>query len=225
MRLIELWPCRRKPSSPTISRRTTALRTSSSVKCSSNRRMNGPMAHEALLSFALPSRSALRPSMSRRLTSLPSAAPRIRPARSQASTTSGSGLFQAESARTPTQSPQPTDDRDGAFVKTSASGPMATSRYCDRDAGRLDALKVDRRQQPRHGGSAFECRRERQLFERAEVLAGRQLAGPLLEKLCDRRCHARHVPHAAATHQNRSEALAREQAPEQPGAAPVGRKM
>ena len=48
-------------------------------KCSSKSRMNGPMAQEALLSFALPSRSALRPSKSRRLTSLPSVAPTTRP--------------------------------------------------------------------------------------------------------------------------------------------------
>ena len=40
--------------------------------------------------------------MSRRLTSLPSVAPTIRPRESTASTTSGSGLFQAESPRTPT---------------------------------------------------------------------------------------------------------------------------
>ena len=39
------------------------------------------MAQEALLSLALPSRSADRPSKSRRLTSLPSVAPTIRPAR------------------------------------------------------------------------------------------------------------------------------------------------
>ena len=50
--------------------------------------------------------------MSRRLTSLPSAAPIERPRGSHTSTTSGSGLFQAESERMPTQSPQPTDDSD-----------------------------------------------------------------------------------------------------------------
>ena len=42
--------------------------------------MNGPIAHDALLSLALPSSSALRPSKSRRLTSLPSVAPTTRPA-------------------------------------------------------------------------------------------------------------------------------------------------
>ena len=42
--------------------------------------MNGPIAHDALLSLALPSSSALRPSKSRRLTSLPSVAPTVAPA-------------------------------------------------------------------------------------------------------------------------------------------------
>jgi hypothetical protein len=54
---------------------TSQRRTSSMPKPSSNSRMNGPIAHEALLSLALPSSSALRPSKSRRLTSLPSEAP------------------------------------------------------------------------------------------------------------------------------------------------------
>jgi hypothetical protein len=57
--------------------RSSAPRTVSMVKPPSNRRMNGPMPQEALLSLALPSRSALRPSMSRRLTSLPSVAPTV----------------------------------------------------------------------------------------------------------------------------------------------------
>src|SRR4051812_40117166 len=100
-------------------------------KDSSNIRMNGPIAQEALLSLALLSSKALRPSKSRRLTSLPSDPPSARPVLSQTIPTSGSGLFQSESDRTPTSSPQPTDDRTGALVKISASGPMATSRYCD----------------------------------------------------------------------------------------------
>ena len=51
------------------------------------------MAQEALLSFALLSSSAERPSTSRRLTSLPSVAPTMRPVEATTSTTSGSGLF------------------------------------------------------------------------------------------------------------------------------------
>src|SRR5438105_2837844 len=81
---------------------------SSSVKPSSNRRTNGPIAQDALLSLALLSRSALRPSKSRKLTSLPSVAPRISPRQFTTSTTSGSGLFQLESERTPICAPQPT---------------------------------------------------------------------------------------------------------------------
>ena len=53
-------------------------RTSSRPKVSSNSRRNGPRAQEALLSLALPSSSAERPSKSRRFTSLASVAPTIR---------------------------------------------------------------------------------------------------------------------------------------------------
>src|SRR5258707_328518 len=45
---------------------------------------------------SLPSSSAERPSMSRKLTSLPSVAPTIRPVEAATSTTSGSGLFQVD---------------------------------------------------------------------------------------------------------------------------------
>ena len=100
-------------------------------KAASNSRMNGPIAQDALLSFALPSSSALRPSMSRRLTSLPSVAPRTSPREFTASTTSGSGLFHDEARSTPISAPNPTEDSTGALVNTSASGPMPTSRYCD----------------------------------------------------------------------------------------------
>src|SRR5882672_7961524 len=93
--------------------------------------MNGPMAQDALLSFALPSSSALRPSKSRRFTSLPRAAPSVVPRLLTASTISGSGLFQLESGWMPTSEPHPTADRTGALVKISASGPIPTSRYCD----------------------------------------------------------------------------------------------
>ena len=63
----------------------------------------------------------------------------MRPAPSQASTTSGSGLFQRESERTPTWAPQPTADMGWALVKISAWGPMATSRYCDQSPSAISA--------------------------------------------------------------------------------------
>jgi hypothetical protein len=58
--------------------------------------MKGPIAHDALLSLALPSKSALRPSKSRRLTSLPSVAPTVSPRLLTTSTISGSGLFHSD---------------------------------------------------------------------------------------------------------------------------------
>ena len=85
-------PARSRPGRRPASRaRSGARRRCRSA--SSNRRMNGPIAHDALLSLALPSSSALRPSKSRRLTSLPSVAPTISPRLFTASTISGSGLF------------------------------------------------------------------------------------------------------------------------------------
>src|SRR5690606_27533943 len=98
---MPLEPSSRSPSAPSLSRSTLAPRTSSMVKCSSNRRIIGPSAQLALLSLALLSSSAERPSKSRRLTSLPSIAPTVSPRGSTASTISGSGLFQVESERTP----------------------------------------------------------------------------------------------------------------------------
>src|ERR1043165_3865123 len=100
-------------------------------KLRSNRRMNGPIAVEALLSLALDSKSAERPSMSRRLTSLPSVAPTILPFDVATTTTSGSGLFQVDCASTPIDTPVPTADMIWHLVKISASGPIPTSRYCD----------------------------------------------------------------------------------------------
>ena len=91
----ELLPCITKPSGPVTCMARSQRRTSSMPNSSSNRRMNGPIAQLALLSLALPSSSALRPSKSRRFTSLPSAAPRTSPRLLTASTISGSGLFQA----------------------------------------------------------------------------------------------------------------------------------
>src|SRR4051794_7717978 len=136
---MRLWPCSRKPSLPAISSSTTAERTSSSENPSPNRRTNGPIAHEALLSLALLNSSALRPSKSRRLTSLPSVAPRISPRLLTTSTTSGSGLFQLESDRTPIFAPQPTLASGAVLVKISASGPIATSRYCDHRPSSISA--------------------------------------------------------------------------------------
>ncbi len=93
--------------------------------------MKGPIAVEALLSLALDSSSAERPSTSRRLTSLPSVAPTMAPFEFTTSTTSGSGLFQLEIGCSPASMPWPTADMGCALVKISASGPMPTSRYCD----------------------------------------------------------------------------------------------
>ena len=103
-------------------------RTSSIENPASKRRRNGPIAQDAVLSFALPSSSAERPSTSRRFTSLPSAAPTTRPLDAIASTTSGSGLFQLDIGCSPASMPVPTADIGGALVKISASGPMPTSR-------------------------------------------------------------------------------------------------
>ena len=105
---MELSPESSNPSSPSISSFTTAERTSSRVNRSSNSRMKGPSAQDALLSLASPSRRALRPSNSRRFTSLPSMAPRARPSAPTASTASGSGLFQALDGCTPMSAPAPT---------------------------------------------------------------------------------------------------------------------
>ena len=95
----------------------------------SKKRRNGPIAQDALLSFALPSSSAERPSTSRRFTSLPSVAATMRPADDAASTTSGSGLFHDEFGWMPASIPVPTAAIGCALVKISASGPMPTSRY------------------------------------------------------------------------------------------------
>src|SRR3546814_9312011 len=104
--------------------------------------MNGPSEHEAVLSLALPNSSAHRPSKALRLTSLPSVAPCARPSGATSSTTSGSGLFQVEADRTPISAPQPTFDRTGDLVKISASGPIATSRYCDHMPSSIDRKSV-----------------------------------------------------------------------------------
>src|SRR5918996_69657 len=94
---IDLVPDSTKPSSPSTLRATVVRRSWSRVNVSSSSRMNGPIAHDALLSLALLRSSALRPSKSRRFTSLPSVAPTISPRSLTARTTSGSGLFQVDS--------------------------------------------------------------------------------------------------------------------------------
>ena len=129
MLLMAPWPTNRKPSAPQTSRPISHWRTDSMSKCSSNSRMKGPIAQEPLLSLALPSNKALRPSKSRRLTSLPSATPTTCAKELTASTISGSGLFQFERGCRPTSLPRPTAASTGALVKISASGPMPTSRY------------------------------------------------------------------------------------------------
>ena len=103
--LIRFTPASEKPSGPSMRSATSAARTLSRVKSASNSRMKGPMAQEPLLSLARVSSSALRPSTSRRLTSLPSVAPTIWPRLSTASTSSGSGLFQRDSGSTPMRAP------------------------------------------------------------------------------------------------------------------------
>src|SRR5215469_11631177 len=128
---MELPASSRNPSVPAISSARSALRTSSIPKLPSMRRMKGPMAQDPLLSLPRPSSRALRPSKSRRLTSLPRVAPTSRPRASTTSTTSGSGLLQSEAGCTPMRAPWPSADMGWALVKTSASGPMPTSRYCD----------------------------------------------------------------------------------------------
>src|SRR3954453_10674528 len=88
-----------------MQRTTSDRRTSSSEKLESNNRMNGPRDVDALLSFAFDSSRALRPSKSRRFTSLPSVAPTIFPLLATTSTTSGSGLFHADFGWMPISAP------------------------------------------------------------------------------------------------------------------------
>ena len=83
------------------------------------------------MSLLLPSSKALRPSKSRRLTSLPKVAPTMVPRALTATTSSGSGLVHDESARIPISLPVPTAAIGAVLVKISASGPIPTSRYCD----------------------------------------------------------------------------------------------
>ena len=109
------------------------------MNVASKKRKNGPIAQIAFWSFALTSRSAERPSKSRRLTSLPSVAPTIAPLEATASAISGSGLFQNEPLWNPASSPDPTADMGWLLVKTSASGPMPTSKYCDQAPALMSA--------------------------------------------------------------------------------------
>ena len=129
------------------------MRTSSSVNASSNKRMNGPIAHDALLSFALPSSSALRPSMSRRLTSLPSVAPSDAARAIAREHDFRFGIVPVRVARTPIQSPQPTDDSTGDLVKIFRIGadrdfeilrPQAIGDQCLLQARRSGRARLDR---------------------------------------------------------------------------------
>jgi len=83
---------------------------SSRVKVASKKRSKVPIAQLAFWSFALPNKSAERPSKSRRLTSLARVAPTMRPLDATTSATSGSGLFQREALWKPASSAQPTAD-------------------------------------------------------------------------------------------------------------------
>src|SRR5438445_107490 len=121
----------RKPSRPSTIVSKLKRRAESRVNVSSSARTKGPTAHEALLSLARPRRRALRPSTSRRLTSLPRVTPTMAPARLITSTSSGSGLLQTEAGWMPTRAPSPTAAMGGHLAKSSASGPIPTSRYCD----------------------------------------------------------------------------------------------
>ena len=102
--------------------------------------MNGPIAQAALLSLALPSSSAERPSTSRRLTSLPSVAPTMRP---RLETDEHDLRLGIVPARDRVQADLGADGRPptsaGALVKISASGPMPTSRYCDHSPSAISA--------------------------------------------------------------------------------------
>ncbi|WP_237047740.1 hypothetical protein [Lentzea guizhouensis] len=80
---------------------------SARVNPSSNSRRNGPMAQEALLSFASVSSSALRPSKSRRLTSLPSVAPTRVPARVHHQDELGLGVVPRGAGQNADVGPQP----------------------------------------------------------------------------------------------------------------------
>ena len=88
----------------------------------------------------MPKRRAERPSTSLKLTSLPRVAPLITPLLLTAKTISGSGLFQLEIGFKPTSAPKPTDDKVWAFVKTSASLPIPTSKYCDHNPSLISAF-------------------------------------------------------------------------------------
>ena len=122
-----------KPSVPAIRIVIVVAAASASVKPSSNSRMNGPSAAAALLSLASGSSSALDPSMSRRLASLPRVAPFGVPSRSMTRASSGSGLFQVEMPAMPTSEPCPTLLSSGPLVNTSGWMPSPTWRYWDQN--------------------------------------------------------------------------------------------
>jgi hypothetical protein len=88
-------------------------------------------------------------------------------------------LFQVESDRTPTAAPQPTLASGAVLVKISASGPIATSRYCDHSPSSV---------------SAFLSRAADSLLEPVPDFAGAPeiAARPLLDHALDRRQRERH---------------------------------
>src|SRR5882724_4489022 len=181
----------RKPSGPWTTVSKVTRRAWSRVKRSSSSRKNGPIAHEALLSLARPSSSALRPSTSRRFTSLPSVTAAMAPSRLITSTSSGSGLLHTEAGCTPTRAPSPTAAIGGHLLKSSASGPMPTSRYCDHillDARRLGRAGRDAAQIGAHDGLDLAPR---------PVGEGRVALGALLDHPLE---HARDERHPARLH-------------------------
>ena len=140
MRPISLSPSTWNWSAPSTTRRTRARAHVVEREVASNRRTNGPIAQEALLSFALREQqraAALevaqvdvvaerRADRLRRATRRPARSP----ARGCSTRTSGAARSAA---------PQPTADIGCALVKTSASGPMPTSRYCDQSPRSISA--------------------------------------------------------------------------------------
>jgi len=71
---------------------------------------------------------------------LPRVAPTTVPSDVAISTSSGSGLFHEENAGIPIPAPSPTEESTGAFVKTSGSGPIPTSRYCDQSPSAMSTF-------------------------------------------------------------------------------------
>ena len=121
---------------PVITRRRPNLRralisvwrTSSMPKCSSNSRRNGPIAQEALLSFALPSNA--RALEIAQVDVVAKRCPTTCPRLLTASTTSGSGFFQTDLGWMPMSAPA--DGREHwRLGEDFGVGADTPSRYCD----------------------------------------------------------------------------------------------